>query len=151
MNKTIQTKKCCKCNQTKSLSDFYKAKTKKDGHRYDCKICHLMNMKKYYQTEKGKKVAIRATKRYQQTEKGKVAKKIWEKNYDIYHPEYNKAVNAVQYAIKTGKIPRPDILQCHYCPKQAQQYHHWSYLPGNWLDVLPVCKKCHRKLRRKTA
>lgn len=149
MNKTIQTKRCCKCNQIKPITAFYKAPTKKDGYRYDCKICHLINMKKYYQSEKGKKVAIKAVRHYQQTKKGKVAKRIWEKRYNICHPEYNKAVGAVQYAIKIGILPRPNTLPCHSCPAQAEQYHHPDY--SKLLDVIPVCQKCHRKLRRKTA
>lgn len=35
----MQTKICNKCKQEKSLSDFYKDKTKKDGYRNQCKYC----------------------------------------------------------------------------------------------------------------
>lgn len=151
MNKKIYTKRCCKCHQHKPLSEYYKAKTKKDGYRYDCKTCHLINMKKYYQTERGKKVASKAVRHYQQTEKGKATKRIWEKRYSIRHPEYHKAGRTVQYAIKTGKLPRPNTLLCHYCPAQAEQYHHPSYKPEHWFNLEPICGKCHRKLRRKIA
>lgn len=32
-------KTCTKCNETKELSNFYKAKNNLDGHRNDCKEC----------------------------------------------------------------------------------------------------------------
>lgn len=35
------TKECNKCKQVKSLEDFYFRKSSKDGHRNDCKICHI--------------------------------------------------------------------------------------------------------------
>ncbi len=32
------------------------------------------------------------------------------------------------------------------CGKQAEEYHHWSYAPEHWLDVIPVCNACHKKI-----
>jgi len=35
----METKKCNKCNETKSLSDFYKDRTRKEGVQNKCKAC----------------------------------------------------------------------------------------------------------------
>lgn len=43
-------KKCRRCNETKNLSEFHKAKTTKDGHAGWCKSC----VKQYAQTPEGK-------------------------------------------------------------------------------------------------
>lgn len=99
--------------------------------------------KRYHQTEKFKIAHKRAVVRHRQTKKYKITKKRYFKN----NPKYKKATDAVGYAIRIGKLPRPDTLLCHYCPNPAQQYHHHKgYAPEHRLDVIPICKKCHRKI-----
>lgn len=103
--------------------------------------------KRYRQSEKGKIAQRKRSKKYYQTEKGKVARKRGNKNFKARNPNYEKSHNTVNHAIKIGKLPRPDTQLCHYCPKPAQQYHHHKgYAPENWLDVVPVCRKCHNKI-----
>lgn len=133
-------KTCSKCKQNKPFADFGKKQSNKDNYQYECKICR----KHYRQSAKGKA----AKKRYQQSEKGKNVYK----RFDIRNPEYHKATHAVNNAIRDGKLPRPDTLFCHYCPKLAQQYHHWhGYEKEHQLDVVPACKKCHDIKHRKIA
>ena len=137
-------KTCSKCHQEKELSEFHKAKTCRDNHRPDCKVCRAIYNKKYSQTERGKIARIR----YRQTEKGKA----YNKRYYLRYPERCKAKSAVQYAIKIGKLSRPNILQCSYGKHQAQQYHHHKgYAPKYWLNVIPACRKCHRKIHKRIA
>ena len=131
-------KPCTKCNQVKELTEFHKNRSKRDGYSSECKICSL----KYRQTEKGKAMH----KRHRQTAKYKATRK----QYLIHHPEYIKAKDVVRNAVKSKKLPHADTLRCHYCPAKAEQYHHWhGYEPEHWLDVIPACKKCHYKCRRK--
>lgn len=151
MSEPIQTKKCPQCKQIKPFSEFYKSK--KDGLTSYCKSCKKIYQQNYRKTEKGKL----AQKRYQQTEKGKityrkgVAKylktpkgKAIRESFNARNPNYRKAKNAINNAIRDGKLPRAKTLLCHYCPKPAQQYHHWhGYEPEHWLDVVPACRKCH--------
>lgn len=40
-------KTCSKCKVEKEISDFYRDKTKKDGHKYSCKDCRREYTKKY--------------------------------------------------------------------------------------------------------
>lgn len=176
MSEPIQTKRCSKCKQFKQFSEFYKDRTRKDGHCNKCKSCNLISVTKYQNTEKGKvqqkrygqsnkgkivnRKAVRkyrktdkfkATyKHYRQSEKGKATKKHCDKHFRDCHPNQRKAVSAVNHAIRDGKLPRPDSLLCHYCPKPAQEYHHWhGYEPKHWLDVVPVCKYCHVKEQKR--
>lgn len=100
--------------------------------------------KRYKQSKKGKATQ----KRYAQSEKGKNATKC----FNIFRPEQIKAVSVVNHAIRDGRLPRSDSLQCHYCPAQAKQYHHYlGYAPEHWLDVVPVCIKCHHNETSKSS
>ena len=81
-------------------------------------------------------------RRYEESEKGKAVSKRRRQRY----PERIKARDAVNKAVATGRLLRPDFRLCYYCPKPAQQYHHWKgYAKEVWLDVVPACKECHRK------
>ena len=166
MSETTITKTCRTCKQTKSVSEFYKAKRNRDGYANQCKICDLKQYAKYAKTEKGKQARRRAeqqraktekrkmaqtkyNKKYRRTENGKAIQAEALKRYAQKHPERLKAKRAVENAIKAGKLPRPDTFQCSYCPKQAEQYHHHKgYAQKHWLDVIPMCFLCHRTLPR---
>lgn len=153
-------KTCPRCKETKPLSEFYKNRSEKDGHGGWCKSCALKQTKIYQKTEKGKATVKRrhqsekgktVQKCYRQTKKYKTYQKHYQKRYRICHPERQKAMDAVNNAIKNGKLPHVNTQLCYYCPNPAQQYHHWSYLPEYWLDVVPICIKCHRKIHWKVA
>lgn len=124
-------KTCSRCKETKSVSEFSKHHRNKDGLQDWCKSC------------------IRA---YRQSEKSRAANRKAVAKFFLCHPNHRKAKNAVNYAICAGRLPRPDSLPCYYCPKPAQQYHHWhGYEPEHWLDVVPACVECHTKEHRKIA
>lgn len=46
------TKRCPKCGETKSIDEFYKNKSRKDGYSVWCKGCDNTNHKKYVQNNK---------------------------------------------------------------------------------------------------
>lgn len=48
MNAEKNKKRCSKCKQEKSLSEFYKKKSTKDGFHYQCKKCHNQGVKKSF-------------------------------------------------------------------------------------------------------
>jgi len=118
-----------------------KAAIKKYRQSEKGRIASRKRIKKYHQTEKGKKTIQKARRRYYKSEKSKAYQKQWY----LKHPKQLKAKHAVENAIKTGKLPKVDSLQCA-CGNQAAEYHHHKgYAPEHWLDVIPVCKKCHSK------
>lgn len=163
MAEPIKTKTCRTCKQTKTLTEFYKRNSSKDGHRNDCKVCfnkmvykyqqtekYKATKKRYRQSEKGKEVQRKGTFRYNQSEKGKAYYRKYRKEYNVLHPEQRNARNAVIHAIEKGRLPHPDSLQCS-CGEPAKHYHHKSYAKEHWLDVIPVCTKCHTLCHKKIA
>ena len=117
-------------------------------------------LKAYWQSDKGKEVQKRyrqskkgivAIKRYQQSEKGKINHRRTNFREYTLHSQRIKARSAVNNAIKDGKLPRPDTLQCS-CSEPAKHYHHHKgYEPEHWIDVIPICVKCHRMVEKKVA
>lgn len=63
MAKTIQTKKCSSCKQIKSVSDFHKSKSVRDGLQIECKLCRSQYLKQYYRENRDEK-ARHATQYY---------------------------------------------------------------------------------------
>lgn len=47
MSEALPTKRCLKCGEVKSLSDFYKHKTAKSGYASTCKVCVIARVKAY--------------------------------------------------------------------------------------------------------
>lgn len=56
-----------------------------------------------------------------------------------------KAYAAVKAAIKAGKLKDPENCNCSMCSKHAVLYHHHSYDKQYWLDVIPLCERCHHR------
>lgn len=144
----------CKICHLKSIKEYSQTE--------EGKIAHRKANLRYNRTEKGKAATKRYAKgekfkvqqkRYQQSEKGNATKdrylqsakgKATIRNRQRKEsPEQIKARSAVSKAIKIGKLPRPDTLKCS-CGEKAKQYHHHKgYAPEHWLDVVPICRKCH--------
>jgi len=151
----IISKRCSKCKDDKYAAQKRYLKTKKGKaarKRYQQskkgKAANRKGLRKYFKTEKGKATY----KAYYKTDKGKAIRRAARKRFYIRYPNRLKAKGAVSSAIRVGKLPHPDTLQCYYCPESAKQYHHWhGYKPEHWLDVVPICQKCHPKLRVKFA
>ena len=119
---------------------------KKEAHRravrkYQKTAKGKAAQKRYRQSKKGKIAFRKGIKKYRKTEKGKMG----QKRFLILHPNYIKIHSLISNAIQNGKIQKPSFYKC-ICGKQAEQYHHHKgYEPEHWLDVIPVCKKCHYK------
>jgi len=142
MPDTIQTKRCTKCKQIKPLSEFYKSRRNPDGLHSWCKSCVNAALKAYWQTQAGKEVNRRAGRKYGQTEKGRRAYR----KRRLKYPDKIKARSALNTTIHAGQLAPPTDFQCQQCGAQAEQYHHWrGYAPEHWLDVIPLCRKCHRQ------
>lgn len=154
-------KTCLKCKQNKHLPEFYKNQSKGDGFQDYCKLCDKIRLREYLKTAKGKAVSLKGAKKYQKSAKGRATKRLYkqseksraaQKLFREHHQNYIKAVRAVNSAVRYGKMPHPSTYKCHYCPKQAEQYHHWhGYEPEHWLDVVPTCRECHIGIHWKVA
>lgn len=57
-----------------------------------------------------------------------------------------QAGSALNYAIRRGKLPKVSTLICTDCGSPACHYHHHlGYEKEHWLDVIPLCRGCHRR------
>lgn len=154
MNYTLE-KFCTKCETYKPLTEFYKNKSRKDGYNGWCKAClkkpisqHKKSAKyKIQQSEYSKRADVRDRQNYMRRkrridnpEKYRKRDKIERQNCDA-----NKimARQAVGNAIRYHNFPKPTECQCEICNNQATEYHHPNYDKSDWLNVIPVCKKCH--------
>ena len=133
MSKTIKTKRCTQCKQFKAISEFHKNRRRNNGLQSHCKSCAVIMNKKYRQTKKGKIYQKHYQKLYFQSENGKAAHKRYRqsekyksvrKKFKSRNPNFIKAKNAVNDAIRAGKMQKASSYKCAHCPKQAQQYHH---------------------------
>lgn len=56
------------------------------------------------------------------------------------------AGSAVNKAVHEGRLPRVSTHTCERCQEaQAQHYHHEDYAPEHWLEVVPLCVRCHKQ------
>lgn len=148
----MDTKICGKCKQRKLLSEFYKSK--RDGYRSRCKLCHKMDVKEYFNRADIK-------------ERKKARWKIYKKEYlnrpgakgrlKVYMKEYTRgyrkrpdgllkiwARNYTNRAIKSGDIKREP---CVICGKGQTEAHHLDY--GQPWIIMWLCCDCHSKVHKK--
>ena len=136
MSSTILTKSCSKCKQNLPLSEFHKAYTKKGGLKCACKACRNMYDKAYRETDNRKAVQ----RRYAQSPKGKAVYQQDQRR----HPDRYAARHAINNTVRNGKRPPAKDLLCLYCLQPATcWHHHLGYEPEHYLDVVPVCRRCH--------
>src|SRR3989304_6780042 len=152
----MQKRTCTHCHTIKSLSEFYIQKGRPAGYKSWGKLSANASVATYRQTAQGKKIVYENVRRYSHSKKGleaahryrhsqkglETARHYWHKNYT---PPIGRARNAVMRAIATHKKPPAKTLRCFDCHAQAMDYHHWrGYDKINLLNVIPLCRKCHR-------
>ena len=143
-------KTCSKCELTKEITMFYKSVRRIDGHSSHCKACNGEYQKKswrkksrreYYLSSEGKAYK----EKYNNSLVGKEANLRAVRKYRDKYPEKTKAGDAVQGAVRLGKLSRINTQECNNCGSQAQNYHHPSYAKEDRLNVIPLCLDCHWK------
>lgn len=109
---------------------------------------------RYAKTDKGvaARMAYRATpefkarlrERQSKPEVLDATRKYFE-NRKAENPAEHLAQRAVNLAVRRGEMPHIKTQKCSQCEKQARHYHHdKGYDIEHWLDVIPVCARCHR-------
>ena len=92
-----------------------------------------------------KKDHAKWSKRYVKTKEGKLARKKSLENYRKKFPEKYRATNAINNAIRDGKIIRPEY--CEECGKEIKLHgHHDDY--SKYLEVRWLCNDCHKQWHR---
>jgi len=68
-----------------------------------------------------------------------MSSRAWMKFYTLQC----RAIGAVGWAVKLGKLPKATELTCVDCGKPATQYEHRDYTKP--LEIDPVCRKCNHR------
>ena len=119
----MTTRTCNICGVTKPLDQFYKDAHQTGGHAYRCKDCDKQKAVKW-QRESG----------YNNSPERRLPG----------NPN-RQAKQAVASAVKRGAMPKASTLACRDCGGNAKEYHHESYTPDKWYDVVALCVPCHRR------
>lgn len=128
-------KKCFKCGQVKSLSDFYKHKAMADGHVNKCKECNKLDVSNnrnekinYYRDYDRKRGNRQSAERRSE----------YVKKYPMKH----RAHRMVSNAVRDGRIKRE--TKCQECGSDfAVHAHHDDYAYP--LSVRWLCAACHKQ------
>lgn len=138
---------CASCNEGKDECEFYAS------NRSRCKQCvkerarenrsrnvayyRAYDRKRYREQEHRQELARSGSKKYQ-SQRAEIMKDQKQRE-----PEKFKARNAVNNAIRDGRLERG--TECFFCKgsDRLQAHHHDYNLP---LDVIWLCSTCHGKL-----
>ena len=159
------TKICGKCGVLKPVTEFHKNKSTTDGLHHQCKTCRteyyaehreeIIARKRAYRFEHREEIRAR-NKAYRSKHREELRashkdydaehreeKRAYDKAYKKDHPERIKARDALNNAIASGKLTRPD--HCEICGTPCKPHaHHWRYEPEHRLSVVWLCPLCHR-------
>jgi hypothetical protein len=143
-------KTCPKCKQTKSVGEFYKDKSTKDGIASWCKKCNKQAHEKYRKTEKGKEVEVEYRNsekgrevvkqggvKYCKTEKGKeagkrrVVKHQKEKPHRVWAigtlSQHRRKGNEIEISTDELEIKAKQSTHCNFCGCKLN----WGYGKGH--------------------
>lgn len=145
------TKRCIKCHTHKALTEFYPHSAMRDGYLNKCKPCCLeyarlerillqdrVRAREKRRNSKPKRRAdarIRSRAAYARNPSYKAA---FTKSYRSAFPERYRAHNAVNNAVRDGRLRKQP---CAVCGEARVEAHHYDY--SRPLDVEWLCKIHH--------
>lgn len=153
----MQVKTCARCDTEKPISDFYKMHRGRFGVRGQCKKCCNELQREQYRVTPEQIQRSRATRRgwgeahreqEQERERKRWASMSLSERQEARqrrNPIKERARRAVQYAVKSGRLARPN--SCSKCGVVKPIHgHHDDY--NKPLDVKWLCATCHGKRHR---
>lgn len=146
----ISQKVCPKCGETKTAKEFHKNRASKDGLHWYCKPCrsiYNIEYQKRPEVRHRKNARLRHRYKYDSNYRQRTLAHI--NAHDKANPEQKRARKAVQRAVKSGVLPAVKTQSCAKCGTAAQEYHHHKgYDKEDRLEVMPLCRSCHRRIHR---
>jgi len=139
----MESKECFKCNETKSLTEYYAHKQMDDGHLNKCKSCTKLDVKRYSALMSENPdwvIAERERNRlkyyrlgYVNNKPNKDVKRKSSASYNNKYPEKRRASDSARVVVKSNP---------------SNQKHHWSYNKEHWQDVIELSVKDHNTIHR---
>ena len=134
----MDRKVCFKCEEEKDLDEFYPHPKMKDGHVNKCKECNKTDNTKHRDKNLDKIRPYdrdRSTLPHRKALNAKISERFCREN-----PEKRKAHNAVNNAVRDGRLFKPD--NCERCNSDGLLHgHHHDY--SKPLEVEWICVPCH--------
>lgn len=174
----MDTKFCARCSNHRPLSDFCKSRQTFDGLYPTCTPCRKRIYRSRMKTDaafrnnrrakarewaknnpeavkansdiqnaKPKHIALRkkVSARWEKSDAGKK----WRSQWKASNKEKHRAHRAVCYAVKSGKLVRPNSCEkCGVDSADLDGHHHKGYDEKHILDVVWLCGKCHHAADR---
>lgn len=147
------SKKCTKCGERKELAEFHCDRSRPDGRRSRCKLCHRAQVNQAARTNEGNAWQSNynrsapgrsAARRYLATPKSRARRR--ENRARPAGRIKENARNKLRAAVRRGDIEHPD--GCSKCRTHGSiEAHHPDY--SKPLDVVWLCRACHVNLHRR--
>lgn len=132
-------KTCFKCHTEKPLSEYYKLASMADGHLNKCKECAKRDASEH-RSNNLERLRDYDRRRFQEQPKRREATFLNAKAFRLKNPEKYHAHSVVNYAIKAGKLTKPNCCQSCGIDKRLHGHHDDYTKP---LEVLWLCVPCH--------
>jgi len=142
---------CTKCKVVKKPTEFAKDKRRLNGCVSECRKCQSARERKLRESRDHKLLTSQMLAKRRFYEKNRESERIRCRNYKRNHkkqrdPIKERARYAVWYAVKTGKIKKPQ--NCTKCMSTERIHgHHHDYKKP--LEIEWLCSLCHGVARRK--
>jgi hypothetical protein len=135
-------KTCTRCGVTRPIESFYKSPGYRGGRHTWCKSC----VKTYYAERYKENPQLFKERNKEYLAADPARKRAQRERHKNKHPDRYRANKNLNSRIRRGTFPHVSTQVCRVCGVQAQEYHHWSYAPEHWFDVVPMCNDCHDAL-----
>lgn len=142
--KISEGKICFKCGEEKPLTEFYKNKGMADGRVNKCKDCTKISVSENYRKNRSH-YAEYEQKRWRDSKRRAKAVE-YQRNTRKQNLTKYKATNAVNNALRDGRLTKKP---CEMCGAEDSQAHHWDY--NKPLEVQWLCRACHLMMHEKQA
>lgn len=130
---------CRVCLEEKPLSDFYAMKNMKSGHMSKCKECFKKEM------HAARERNIEHYREYDRNRGSRMTNDDLRKQRAL-HPHWTRAHNAVNKAVRSGKLIKKP---CEVCGAFFVHAHHPDY--SKPLEVVWLCPLHHRQVHAQIA
>lgn len=137
---SLPKKRCSKCNLPKTLDQFGKDRSRKDGLFQWCIRCQTLHDKEYRANNKEKHAAQSRLWRANNRVKARDIQNRSTVKHRKDHADKVHARSIVSHAIRDGKLIRKP---CEVCEDPKSQAHHDDY--SKPLEVKWLCLKHHKQ------
>lgn len=138
----METKTCSKCKREKPLTQFSKDKSKKDGHKYVCKLCAKVRDKAYREANREKLKAL--SKAYYEANREKISarQKVYKQSPrgKFFRVKTSAKVRGIEFLLTEEQGIEMIKKPCTYCGKPKSSGI--DRIDSNGVYTIENCEPC---------